>query len=250
VGRFAAAAALASSGARRGRPDVHRLCWTEPGQDRPQLERKRLMRHNTRPNRHRHGQQQLIGKGRRYEHRGLCSSARRRGWGGPRRRLGQRRYTRTPEASVLTAPATEPSLSPSLGSISLPGGERAPALARKHSLVQLNGAISHLRASDAALIVSELVTNSVLHANVGIDQALFLELTMLADHLRIAVSDPGSPLKPRLMPVDPAVPGGRGLQLVDQLCSAWGVTREAVGTTCVWCDLPVERAERIGRSAG
>ena len=139
--------------------------------------------------------------------------------------------------------ATEPMLPPSPGAVSIPGGERAPALARRYARSQLDGAISHLSASDAALIVSELVTNSVLHANVGIERSVSLELTLLGDNLRIAVSDPGSRLEPRLLPVDPAVPGGNGLQLVDQLCSMWGVTRDDVGTTCVWCELPLDRAQ-------
>ena len=143
---------------------------------------------------------------------------------------------------VMTTPAVETSRSPSLGWISIPGGEGAPAIARRHARTQLDGEISDLSASDACLIVSELVTNSVLHADVGIDRAVSLEVALLGDNLRIAVSDPGSLRKPRLLPVDPAVPGGKGLQLVDRLCSAWGVTRDAVGTTCVWCELQLDRA--------
>jgi anti-sigma regulatory factor (Ser/Thr protein kinase) len=96
------------------------------------------------------------------------------------------------------------------------------------------------QASDAVLIVSELVTNSVLHAHVGVDQALWLELTTFGDHLRIAVTDPGSPLEPRILPSDPAAPGGLGLRLVDRLSSAWGVEHGAAGTTRVWCDVPFQ----------
>jgi anti-sigma regulatory factor (Ser/Thr protein kinase) len=94
--------------------------------------------------------------------------------------------------------------------------------------------------SDAALIVSELVTNSVIHANVGSDDALCLQLTPLGDHLRIAVIDPGSELEPRLLPLDPDRAGGYGLRLVDQMSSAWGVVRDPTGTTRVWCDLPLK----------
>ena len=47
------------------------------------------------------------------------------------------------------------------------GGEGAPSRARKSVPSQLEGQIAPTTASDVALIVSELVTNSVLHANVG-----------------------------------------------------------------------------------
>jgi hypothetical protein len=81
------------------------------------------------------------------------------------------------------------------------------------------------------------VTNSVLHAGVGVRQTLFLELTTFAEHLRIAVINAGSELEPRILPPDPAAPGGFGLRLVDELSSAWGVARDTAGMTRVWCDL-------------
>jgi anti-sigma regulatory factor (Ser/Thr protein kinase) len=99
-----------------------------------------------------------------------------------------------------------------------------------------------ITASTAALIVSELVTNCVVHANVGPDRALSLELLPLDDRLRIVVLDPGSDLTPHMHPRDPETPGGLGLVLIDELCEAWGVDHDGGGPTCVWCDLLVERA--------
>jgi serine/threonine-protein kinase RsbW len=133
----------------------------------------------------------------------------------------------------------------SVNSISLAGGTGAPARARRHLLAQLDGSVSASRASDAALIVSELVTNSVLHARVGADRAILLELTAFGDHLRIAVTDPGSHLEPRILPADPDAPGGFGLRLVHHMSSAWGVVREAAGTTRVWCDIPLDRVKAL-----
>jgi anti-sigma regulatory factor (Ser/Thr protein kinase) len=143
---------------------------------------------------------------------------------------------------TLTTPANQLPLSESPNVVSIPGGKGAAAIARRHVRSQLDGNVPALRKADAALIVTELVTNSVIHANVGIDQSLCLELTSFEDHLRIAVTDPGSQLEPHLRPADPAALGGLGLRLVDQLCSVWGVTRDAAGITCVWCDLPLDRA--------
>ena len=88
---------------------------------------------------------------------------------------------------------------------------------------QLEGHVPGATATDAALLVSELVTNSVVHANVGPRRALTVEVTTLDDRLRIAVTDPGSRLRPCLLPPDPETPGGLGLVLVDELCETWGV---------------------------
>lgn len=128
-----------------------------------------------------------------------------------------------------------------VNSILIAGGGGAPGRARRHLLAQLDARVPVSRASDAVVIVSELVTNSVMHAQVGADQAILLELTTLGDHLRIAVVDPGSPLEPRILPADPDRPGGFGLRIVHHMSSAWGVIRDAAGTTRVWCDLPLDR---------
>jgi anti-sigma regulatory factor (Ser/Thr protein kinase) len=108
-------------------------------------------------------------------------------------------------------------------------------------LARLEAGVAASRASDAALIISELVTNSVVHAEVGADRAILLELTTLGDHLRIAVIDPGSQLEPRILASDLDAPGGLGLRIVQHMSSAWGVVRNGAGTTRVWCDLPLDR---------
>ncbi len=104
----------------------------------------------------------------------------------------------------------------------------------------LGGQLAQSGAADLALIVSELVTNSVLHANVGPDQTLTVECTSLPDRLRITVTDPGSCLEPLVRRPDHEASGGYGLAIVETLCSAWGVVRNSVGATGVWCDLPLD----------
>lgn len=127
-------------------------------------------------------------------------------------------------------------------SVRLPGGTGAPFRARRSVLSQLGDQLTETGAADVALILSELVTNSVLHANVGPDQTLTVECTALPDRLRIAVTDPGSCLEPHLRSPDHNASGGYGLATVDKLCSAWGVARNTVGTTSVWCELPLDTA--------
>jgi anti-sigma regulatory factor (Ser/Thr protein kinase) len=128
----------------------------------------------------------------------------------------------------------------------IPGGSDAPRRARTSVLARLDGQVGPTRAMDAALIVSELVTNSVLHANVGQDRSLTVELVATEDRLRITVTDPGSRLEPSMLPRDPKTPGHYGLNLVDTLSVAWGVVREAIGTTSVWCELPLDRVPLNG----
>jgi anti-sigma regulatory factor (Ser/Thr protein kinase) len=117
------------------------------------------------------------------------------------------------------------------------GGRDAAGRARRSVVSQFSGRLARSAEADLGLIVSELVTNSVCHANVGAEQTLTVECVMLADRLRVTVTDPGAELQPHLRSSDQLAPGGRGLQIVAALCCAWGVGRDPSGTTSVWCDL-------------
>jgi anti-sigma regulatory factor (Ser/Thr protein kinase) len=134
------------------------------------------------------------------------------------------------------APALETSNPDGSTSIQIRGGVDAPRRARRWVLSQLGSHIAPTTASDIAVIVSELVTNSVLHADVGLSQTLTLELITLDDRLRISVIDPGSPFEPRILPPDHQRVGGFGLFLVSELSEAWGVALDGTGGTRVWSD--------------
>ena len=125
-------------------------------------------------------------------------------------------------------------------SVRIPGGEEAPLRARRWVRLQLDGQLGENGADDLALIVSELVTNSVVHANVGPQETLGLECAALPGRLRITVTDPGSHLEPRRRSADHHASGGYGLTIVEALSSAWGVLRNAQGTTSVWCEVPFD----------
>ncbi len=124
-------------------------------------------------------------------------------------------------------------------SFGVPGGVQAPRHARSVTSSHLHD-IDPTVAADAELIISELVTNSVRHAGVGSDQLVTVDLTLLDQRLRIAVTDPGGDLEPRLIAEDLDGLGGHGLRIVEQLSAAWGVGRDAVGATQVWCDLVLD----------
>ena len=122
--------------------------------------------------------------------------------------------------------------------ISLPieGSTDAPRLARNAVLSGLDGRVTDKTACDVALVVSELVTNSVLHADLDADDTVMVEIAVDDDRLAITVTDPGSALVPRLLPRDPTGPHGFGLHLVNDISAHWGVRRDP-GTTQVWCEL-------------
>jgi two-component sensor histidine kinase len=124
-------------------------------------------------------------------------------------------------------------------SVELPGGTGASRQARRTVLGRLDGHVNAATASDAGLIISELVTNCVLHAGVDSDQMLTVEVEMSAVRLRITVTNPGAEHRPHLRPWDPASPGGFGLRVLEQMCAAWGLVPGDQTTTGVWCDLPV-----------
>jgi len=91
---------------------------------------------------------------------------------------------------------------------------------------------------DASLCVSELVTNAVLHANMGPEDELELDVEISDDTLRVAVTDLGSGFDP--MTPSPGDESGFGLYIVDRLSDRWGVERG--DRTCVWFEMAL-RAE-------
>lgn len=85
-----------------------------------------------------------------------------------------------------------------------------------------------------ALVVSELVTNAVRHAETDIG----LDLTLTGEGLTVAVHDEGAGA-PAIVPPAERLAGGRGLAIVESLSAEWGVETGQRGKT-VWCrlDLP------------
>jgi anti-sigma regulatory factor (Ser/Thr protein kinase) len=141
----------------------------------------------------------------------------------------------------MTTPAISAPDSQSPASTWISGGSDAPSRARRFVRSRLIG-IPAKRASDAVLIVSELVANSVVHAGGGDHDAVLVELTRLDDRVRLSVTDRGSQEEPHIPAPDPDMLHGFGLRVVDQLSLAWGVVRDGAGSTRVWCDLPLDGA--------
>ncbi|MFE2290803.1 ATP-binding protein [Streptomyces sp. NPDC059452] len=92
-------------------------------------------------------------------------------------------------------------------------------------------------AGDAALLVSELATNALLHGAVR-GRLLRVDLTLTASALRVAVSDPRGERLPRLREPGSGDCYGRGLLIVAQLADRWGVEPRTVGKS-VFAELSV-----------
>ena len=124
---------------------------------------------------------------------------------------------------------TDPSVS-----LRLARGPEAPGRARAEVIARFRDRLEDGTVYDVALVVSELVTNGVNHP--GADQELGVEVHVVGDHVLIAVSDRDAQIVPRQR-------GGEklGLLLVDRLAGSWGVARDGIGRTKVWCELPLRR---------
>jgi anti-sigma regulatory factor (Ser/Thr protein kinase) len=116
------------------------------------------------------------------------------------------------------------------------GGPEAPCAARAMLSDRLGDAVSEELMHDLHLLTTELVTNAVLHAGVEEDDTLELFVSAGGPHVRVAVADPGGATEPQVQDLDPTVPGGMGLFLVEQISRRWGVEHAEHGTE-VWFEL-------------
>ena len=108
-----------------------------------------------------------------------------------------------------------------------------PRMARAFVLEMLSPWRDQQLAADAALVVTELATNAVLHAG----SAFTVGLLLSEDAIRISVED-SVPLRQlggnRWLPAEP----GHGLGVVAAMAVRWGVETEADGKA-VWAELPL-----------
>ncbi|MFI8945896.1 ATP-binding protein [Streptomyces sp. NPDC053750] len=113
----------------------------------------------------------------------------------------------------------------------------SPAQARRLTRARLNGwSVCEDTCDTAALVVSELVTNAIVHTA---STHIVCELHDGDDLVRIAVRDEGcAPGQPHpAADQQPEDEHGRGLLLVDALCDAWGAHEHGPGLL-VWAELP------------
>ena len=98
----------------------------------------------------------------------------------------------------------------------------------------------HPAAAPAALLVSELATNAVMHSDSGRPGGTFaVAVEVSARTVRIEVTDAGGLDQPRVRHPRGDSQHGRGLALVEVLSSAWGTQTAGAGRRVTWCDIAV-----------
>ncbi len=124
-------------------------------------------------------------------------------------------------------------------SLECPADRTAPSQARRFVADTLRSwGVDRATTGDAVLLVSELVTNALLHARC----APTVELSRDGNRVRVAVRD-DSPVAPRRRRYASDAATGRGIALVEHLSSDWGSERVGEGKR-VWFELPINGARR------
>lgn len=101
----------------------------------------------------------------------------------------------------------------------------APRISRQ-KLLEIRGEVEP-RFDDLALVVSELVTNSVRHSG---RETVAISIRKDDNRLRLEVRDPGPGFDPSATEGD-----GFGLRIVDRVADAWGIEQD--GNCTVWVEL-------------
>jgi anti-sigma regulatory factor (Ser/Thr protein kinase) len=124
----------------------------------------------------------------------------------------------------------------------LAGGATAPARARS-ALSSIDRSLADLR-DDVHLLVSELVSNSVLHAQA---EHVVLRATAEPEGVHVEVSDPGPGFDGQARR-EPSLSGqgGYGLFIVDRVASRWGVKRNDYAR--VWFEIDRESRRTQARA--
>jgi anti-anti-sigma factor len=119
--------------------------------------------------------------------------------------------------------------------IELPVSDRAPGLARSEVREAIAGKLGPADSEVAVLLVSELVTNAVVHPEHCDGDSIGLRVASGDGRLRVEVADSGHGFDPsQLAPAGDAA-GGRGLLAVKRGAARWGTSHH--DRFCVWFEL-------------
>jgi anti-sigma regulatory factor (Ser/Thr protein kinase) len=98
--------------------------------------------------------------------------------------------------------------------------------------------------SDAALVLSELLSNALRHATPLPGSCLRVAWHLNTDSVQVSVSDGGGPTLPELGEPTQAATGGRGLRIVAKLSRRWGTGSDDEGTT-VWAEVKLPQVTAV-----
>ena len=118
------------------------------------------------------------------------------------------------------------------------GRRECPGAVRRHIREVLAERLASSELDDVLLVVSELVTNSVLHVGRSLRVRVLIEPGLL--RLEVLDDSPRQPIVRRT--AQGTEVSGRGLPLVDRLSRAWGIELRERGK-CVWSELALTVGE-------
>ncbi|MDP9863914.1 MULTISPECIES: ATP-binding protein [Streptosporangium] len=124
-----------------------------------------------------------------------------------------------------------------LGQRSFYGVPQSAGRARKWVVGVLSAHASTEVLETVELLVSEVVTNAILHSDAGPDEVITVRVGLRDDLLLIEVIDGGSVFNvPAMRPADDGL-SGRGLTWVNSLSSGWGTDYDPDIGRAVWFHL-------------
>jgi anti-sigma regulatory factor (Ser/Thr protein kinase) len=139
------------------------------------------------------------------------------------------------------------------GTVLLPYAPASVAVARRRLTADLVAAgILQAAVGEAALVISELLSNAIRHAQPLPGASLQVAWALDDGSVEVAVSDGGSHTRPQPTHASVSALGGRGLDIVEYLSRTWGVRDDDAGLT-VWAVLAAPHdwhARTAGAAAG
>jgi anti-sigma regulatory factor (Ser/Thr protein kinase) len=128
-----------------------------------------------------------------------------------------------------------------------PGRADQVARARRFAVESLDpGAEAR---DQVSLLVSEAVTNALLHSSSGRDQGTFaVTYALSGGRIRVEVRDDGAPVAPRRRVHGVDSMTGRGLDLFDAIADRWGFRGDERGRV-VWFELDLRKEMGDGAQA-
>lgn len=110
--------------------------------------------------------------------------------------------------------------------------------AARHFAEPILGVFGHVGLAEiVVLLLSEVVTNAVVHVRATDEGEIRVELQATDGRVRVEVHDHDHRV-PELRTAGPGQESGRGLSLVNGLASAWGVRPEPAGKA-IWFEVRV-----------
>lgn len=139
-----------------------------------------------------------------------------------------------PVTYISATSTSSPSTQDAGLALSLPRTPSAAAIARRGVTSCFGDLLGEETLDDVLLVVSELVTNALLHGQ----GAIKLRMTFDAHGVVGAVTDEGDAFHGKPLERDLDRVGGHGLHIVGRVAGSWGLS---VGSTSIWFEIPAGR---------